>query len=88
MSTAINAFSASAGVKLERNAQGAVAIADQTEGLVAGVTAGLTGLLNGGATTAVGLASTVVEGAKLLGTTALINKTDFTKEWPLVGVGE
>lgn len=64
---AISAFSKSRSVTLAQATDGTVSVSAQTEGVVAGLTAELTGLFNGGSTTSVGLSSTAAKLATVYG---------------------
>lgn len=82
---AIGLFSDSVAVTLAQNDAGVVSIASQTPGLVGGVTAELTGLINGGATTSVGASHTLAKAGLFAGGIATANKTNFTKSLPIIG---
>lgn len=64
---------------------GVVSIASQAPGLVGGLTAELTGLINGGQTASVGLSHTLASAGLLAGGIAVANKTNFTKGLPIIG---
>lgn len=81
----IGPFSSSVSVTLNQDAAGLVTIASQEAGFVPGLVAELTGLVNGGKTTSVGMTSTVANVAKMLSGVAVANKTQFTKTLPVIG---
>lgn len=81
----IGIASDSVALTLAQNDAGVVSIASQTPGLVGGLTSELTGLINGGQTTSVGLSHTIASVGLVTGGIAIANKTSFTKGLPLIG---
>lgn len=83
---AISIASPSVALNLTSNESDVVSIASQEKGFVKAAIADVTGMLNGGSTAAVGLASTVMTVAKVGAGIAIANRTDFTKNFPVIGL--
>lgn len=81
----ISIASPSVAVTLTSDAADVVSIVSQEKGFVKAAIAGLTGMLNGGSTTAVGMANTALEVAKLATGVAIANKTTFSQGLPVIG---
>lgn len=82
----ISLTSTSVAVTMTSTADDVVSISSQEKGFVKAAVAGVTGMINGGSTAAVGMANTVLEVAKIATGVAIANKTDFTKRFPVIGV--